>query len=234
MDEVTRNRALRRFGNSEGRWVGKCGREVAALVVAAVLSAGLAACGDATPADDGVQTTAAESAGETSEGGAAAQDGEETDDAPGPAAGPPELSVPVAPPEMAVEDETGAVATVAFYWQLVTYARATGDTELLSGLASPECGYCAQEVAQIEGLHAEDRWAVQDSYLMEVAAVAPPSADYPAYVVHFALTAPQAVVYSADGTSVAQEAATYPNFGFVLQWIGDGFAITGASSDTSG
>jgi len=60
---------------------------------------------------------------------------------------------PVPPAEMERDDEVGAKAFAEFYWEVVNYAQATGDTELLKTLEMPLCSACRGVRTWIDGVY---------------------------------------------------------------------------------
>lgn len=56
---------------------------------------------------------------------------------------------PTLPEAATKEGKEGAEAFVEYYWDVVNYARATGDTTLLESLTSPRCTSCS---SSLEGL----------------------------------------------------------------------------------
>lgn len=142
------------------------------------------------------------------------------------------LTQPSPPPELSTDSDAGAVAAVAYYWQLVSYARATGDLNGLRELVGPDCGYCAQELTQIEELHAGGTWAVQGDSGMEVIAVIAVPEDASLRAVHYVLAMPAGTV--TDGVESTEfEARVYPNFAMVVRWTGSGYQIAGGDPDTT-
>lgn len=89
----------------------------------------------------------------------ASSDGDDppTSAAPTPSASPTEEPGPVEPtlPEAATkEGKAGAEAFVEYYWEVVDYARATGDTDLLSSLQNDFCTACTTAREGIEETYA--------------------------------------------------------------------------------
>lgn len=66
-------------------------------------------------------------------------------------AGPVEPSLPA---EAEAETEAGAKAFVEYYWEVVNYARQTGEVDLLRNLSVPSCGGCNGGIESIERVYA--------------------------------------------------------------------------------
>jgi|GEM_PF-6157860 len=61
---------------------------------------------------------------------------------------------PTLPTEAEAETEAGAEAFVEYYWEVVNYARQTGDVDLLRSLSVPNCGGCNGGIDAIERVYA--------------------------------------------------------------------------------
>lgn len=61
--------------------------------------------------------------------------------------------MPTLPAEAMTETKAGAMAFVEYYWAVVNYAQATGDTELLRSLAIDSCAGCDGGASSIERIY---------------------------------------------------------------------------------
>ncbi|NYI99935.1 hypothetical protein HNR19_000634 [Nocardioides thalensis] len=61
---------------------------------------------------------------------------------------------PTLPPEAEANTKAGAEAFVQYWWELVNYATATGDTAALRGVFGPACASCDAATSAIENVYA--------------------------------------------------------------------------------
>ncbi len=116
-------------------------RMLACGAVVALLCAGLGGCSDDSDADPEPNFTSAASGSES-------PSPSESTTAEAPAE-------PTPPAAMANFDEAGAKAFAEFYWEVVSYAQATGDTGLLATLELPGCGVCQGGREDIEKAYSD-------------------------------------------------------------------------------
>ena len=64
------------------------------------------------------------------------------------------------PPEMANDDEAGAIAAAKYYMGLYEYVFLTGDLEMWEQMALPECEFCAVVVEHVTDMHDAGRYRV--------------------------------------------------------------------------
>ncbi|WP_147105147.1 DUF6318 family protein [Nesterenkonia populi] len=71
---------------------------------------------------------------------------------------------PEIPEEIYEETEGGAEALLYYWWEVLNYARNTGDTDLLEQFSSGECIYCQHEVDLTRELYDEENgWWVNEA-----------------------------------------------------------------------
>jgi len=119
-----------------------------------------------------------------------------------PAAIPPER-----PAAMDTVDTAGAEAVAAYYLQLVPYAEATGDTEVLAALSHPECIFCASVLEGVSGLVAAGQHNVGGlPHISEVSALEVDPGKW--WTVDVELTQAPSQTIDTAGTVVAEAADT--------------------------
>lgn len=62
-------------------------------------------------------------------------------------------TAPVMPEAAKAHTKKGAEEFVRFYWEVVNYAQATGDTGPLKAISLPQCDGCNAGIASVESLH---------------------------------------------------------------------------------
>ncbi|MCV2392686.1 DUF6318 family protein [Actinotalea sp. M2MS4P-6] len=168
----------------------RLGRAGAALAVVVVVVA-VAGCGSGSePTEHADSSKAAVTTAEAS---------------PSPSGQPPsgsDRTQPTVSPEMAQDDDAGAVAAARYFTELYTYATGTGDLAAWDGSTAATCSFCAAFSNVIEGVyHGGDRI---DGGAMTVSDgdVLVHYEDVPAYTVQFAFTTGRAVRVDPSGDSV--------------------------------
>ncbi|WP_420114081.1 DUF6318 family protein [Pseudactinotalea sp.] len=159
-----------------------------------------------------------------------------TTEEPTPTATPPDVEEPEAPEEMLVDDAMGASAATWYFFELVDYARATGDTTRFEAMSEDDCGWCQSVVEQITSVY-ESGGTIEGADLtfnITDAGVELPTEERPYYavIIRDAVDGPY-VVRNADGT-VAQEADSDP-YGVLevgLRYANGRFMVSGVDIDS--
>ncbi|MFV0252006.1 MAG: DUF6318 family protein, partial [Beutenbergiaceae bacterium] len=97
-------------------------------------------------------------------------------------------------------------------------------------MSGPECGYCADVIAQAEELHASGGWIEGGTIEFDIDAAEAkyPSANEPTYLVSVVPTEQQFTVHRPDGTATVHQASTYQQAVFSLIYNGSRFIVNGA------
>lgn len=141
-------------------------RCVVGAAAVGILLGGLTACGGGSAAGPAEATDAGEGSPAPSGGTQDDDAGSEAEGAAepvpasseGPAQNWPE---PELPAEAAEQTEEGVEAALRHWFETRQYARNTGDTAPLEAASYSECGFCSQQIGQIEETY-EDGWYVQE------------------------------------------------------------------------
>lgn len=197
-----------------------------AIVGAAALTLALAACdpGEPTEPDTGAngpsQTTTEPETSEPS-----------TTDAPTP----PDLDQPVPPEAMGVDDREGAAATAEYFFSVLDYARATGDSRQLQAISTPGCEFCTTMLDTVAAMSDDGGWIESSGpALLEVRVQYLDADDEADYLVRFVLELPERTAHLADGTTQTIPAETHPRVALGAVWTADGFVVDGVDIDTDG
>lgn len=136
------------------------------------------------------------------------------------------LPEPVLPSAARAATRAGAAAFVEYYWLLVDYATATGDTRTLGRLAGPKCEGCRGGVASIDnvyegGGHIESApYEVRRIRLDELA----PGANAPALIATVTVRNREQRVFLPGKPTKTSRVVT-DNFVFALLHVNDGWRV---------
>ncbi len=135
-------------------------------MTAGLLLGGLAACGDYAGTAPPQETTAAEGteapAGQTGDAGSGQDAEEELEPVPASSDGPAQnWPEPDVPEEASEQTEEGVEAALHHWFEARQYARNTGDTGPLEDASTAECGFCSQQIEQVEETY-ENGWYNQE------------------------------------------------------------------------
>lgn len=170
-------------------------RRLVAALVATVVLVVLAGC---TPDDDVTDPpTTATTPSESVEPTTDVSTDPSTDVAPTP----PDLDPPERPESMDVDDLEGAGAAVTYFFDLVVYAFATGDTSDLERSSASTCTYCTNTVNAVEEMHESGSWSDTPPIEVRDLQLAYPYTTDPNYLAVFTLIAPDNTTYDADGVA---------------------------------
>lgn len=202
-------------------------RRVAAALAAAAVVVALAAC---TPDDD--VTEPPPTSGPTTESAEPTSDTTTTDPPTDDAATPPDLDPPERPASMDVDDLEGAGAAVTYFFDVINYSFATGDTRPLAAMSASDCVYCVNVITTIEGLHAQGGWAeVHGAVAVDELELAYPDASDPLYLAVFTVTAPDNTTFDADGGATDFDGYTVEGAAMSLEFSAGSYKVAGYDRD---
>lgn len=69
---------------------------------------------------------------------------------------------PEKPEEMFVEDQAGAEAAIAYWWETHSYARLTGDPEPMYEISGDDCVFCEEQGQLYSDVYRDGGWYVAD------------------------------------------------------------------------
>lgn len=135
------------------------------------------------------------------------------------------VTAPAAPPEAAVKDPEGAQAYVRYWFGLVNYGFATGDTQPLLRASPSECVECSAYAELIHG-------ATDDGQQLRGQPVAVLAADAPALdgdrvFVSVAMQEDAYLLIQADGTETEIPAKEPRRVKALVSWDGDSWQMIG-------
>lgn len=108
------------------------------------------------------------------------------------------LVEPTLPAAAARPDAAGATAFAEFYWEMATYAQASGDADALRELGAATCEACAAGADAVADIYSSGGTIIGGAYTPTVRAVAKLGANVVTYRVRVDLVvAPQVIDYPA-------------------------------------
>lgn len=186
------------------------------MLLAVALAAGLAACdpGDEPPDEPSTDDTSTSAEPTTTD---------PSSDIPTP----PELDAPTPPEAIGVDNREGAAAAVEYFFNLLHYGRATGETSALEAMSDEGCRACSTLIEGIESLHSDGGWVESAPYGVDDFRVAFPTDEQPGYYVQLALDEPPGTQHRGDGTAAEIAGQVYPDVVVVAAFQSDGFSVMG-------
>ena len=139
----------------------------------------------------------------------------------------PDLEEPEAPPEMLVDDATGAVAATWYFLQLYDYSRATGSTALWGAMVTDECEWCAAVTEQVTDIY-DDGGRIDApglTYDISTARVVMPDNEDPFYAVRLDVLEDAWNVVRNDGTVEEQPGQSLEPLAVAMQYQGGRFRV---------
>lgn len=127
----------------------------------------------------------------------------------------PTVAVPEMPAEAAEATAAGAEAWVAHWFELVNYAKATGDTTPLKDLSGQSCQVCAGTAADIDANYANGSH-MEGGEARLLSSLSPPPDARNLVAVAATFTEDPATVVSADGSREPRNATPETRVDFVM------------------
>src|SRR5690625_2403296 len=111
---------------------------------------------------------------------------------------------PTKPPEMAGDDVDGAVAAAEYFLLLYPYVYATGDLDEWQAMSHPDCNFCASVISNVDRIHSEDGYVVDEEMEITVIEAYLPERDGGVFAVDLLLVSGTSVEYSVEGQVVEE------------------------------
>lgn len=149
----------------------------------------------------------------------------------GPTGEPPEVEEPSAPPEMQVDDATGAAATTDYFLALYDYVRGSGDARLWDALVTDECTWCVTVRDEAQSTYEEGGWIESPGLEFDIASarVRLPEGETDYYTVILDVDEPPFEIVSGDGSTSTSEGQSLRPLGVAVQYIDGGFKVVGVN-----
>lgn len=143
---------------------------------------------------------------------------------------PVDIDEPEVPPEMLVDDHTGAAAAAWYYFELYDYARATGDTSAFERMSGDDCNWCATASTSVSEVY-ESGGRIDGADLVfdiSAATVEPPAEARPYYAVRIdEATDASFIVVDSDRQATEQPEQVLSPLVVGVDFTGDRFVVVG-------